>query len=178
MFNKILVALDTGEACTYLFDKSLALAQAAGAKLTLLSVPTSGDDYGLSLPYAPLITGYPMTVDSATWETYQKEYEEYRARGREMLSSWCDQATAKGVQAEFAQVSGEPGRVICDRAKADNADLIIVGSHGRSGISELLIGSVSSYVMHRAPCSVLVVRKTASESLPKEARETSQVSTP
>lgn len=114
MFNKILVALDTNETCTHLFDQALALAQSTGAKLTLLSVLTPSGDYGMSLPYAPVITGYPMTIDGATWETYRKEYREYRERGQKMLSSWCDQAIAGGVQAEFAQVSGEPGRVICD----------------------------------------------------------------
>ncbi len=176
MFNKILVALDTSETCIHVFDKALALAQATGAELTLLRVLTPGGSYGMSLPYAPVITGYPMTMDGIAWEAYQKECKAYKERGREMLSSWCNQATAKGVQAEFSQVSGEPGRVICDRAKADNADLIIVGSHGRSGLSEFLIGSVSSYVMHRAACSVMVVRGTVPEPLPEEAREISQVS--
>ncbi len=176
MFNKILVALDTSETCTHLFDQALALAQATGARLTLLRVLTPGGDDGMSLPYAPVITGYPMTINCAAWETYQKECKAYKERGREMLSSWCNQAMNKGVQAEFAQVSGEPGRVICDRAKTDSADLIIVGSHGRSGLSEFLIGSVSSYVMHRAACSVMVVRRTVPEPLPEEARETSRVS--
>lgn len=182
MFNKILVALDTNETCTYLFDKALALAQATGAKLTLLSVLTPGDNYGVSLPYYPMVTGYPMTIEGATWETYRNEYKAYRERAQEMLSRWCDRAIAEGVQAEFDQVSGEPGRVICAHAKADNTDLILVGNHGRSGISEFLLGSVSSYVMHRADCSVMVVRdRTASEllheeALHKEARGTSQVS--
>lgn len=173
MFNKILVALDTSETCTHLFDKALALAQATGAKLTLLSVLTPGDNYGMPLSYYPMVTGYPMTIEGATWETYQNEYKKYRERGQEMLFSWCDQATDEGVQAEFAQVSGDPGRVICDRAKTDSADLIIVGSHGRSGLSELLLGSVSSYVMHRAACSVMVVRDgTVPASLQEEAKGT------
>lgn len=177
MLNKILVALDTNETCTHLFNQALALAQATGARLTLLSVLTAGDDYGMVLPYFPVMTGYPMTIEGATWETYQKEYRKCRERGRQMLSSWCNQAMDKGVQAEFVQVAGEPGRVICDRAKTDNADLIIVGSHGRSGLSEFLTGSVSSYVMHRAACSVMVVRaSTVPEALPEESRGTSQVS--
>ncbi|MGC1309113.1 MAG: universal stress protein [Phormidesmis sp.] len=176
MLNKILVALDTSETCTHIFDQALALAQATGANLTLLRVLTPGGGYGMSLPYAPGITGYPMTINVTAWETYQKECKAYKERGWEILSSWCSQATAKGVRAEFDQVSGEPGRVICDRAKTDNSDLIIVGSHGRSGLSEFLIGSVSSYVMHRAACSVMVVRRTAPLLLPEEARETSQVS--
>lgn len=176
MFNKILVALDTSEACTHLFDKALALAQATGAKLTLLNILTPGYDYGMLTPYSPAVTGYPMSIDDATWRVYQEEYREHQERGQSMLSRWRDQAKDKGVRAGLVQVSGEPGRVICDRAKTDHVDLIIVGSHGRRGLNEFLTGSVSSYVMHRASCSVMVVRGTVPESLPEEARETSQVS--
>lgn len=177
MFNKILAALDTNETCTHLFDKALALAQTTGAQLTLLSVLTPSDNYATSLLYYPTVTGYPLSLDGTAWEVYQREYKEYEERGQKILSGWCDQARAEGVQAEFVQVSGEPGRVICDRAKTDNVDLIIVGSHGRRGLNELLTGSVSSYVMHRAACSVMVVRdKTIPESLPEDAREISSAS--
>ncbi|MGF1516635.1 MAG: universal stress protein, partial [Nodosilinea sp.] len=58
-----------------------------------------------------------------------------------------------------------PGRVICTLAKTWAADLIVVGSHRRKGLSELFLGSVSNYVMHHAPCSVLVVdAQTLSEA--------------
>ena len=51
------------------------------------------------------------------------------------------------------------GWEICQRAKVWQADLIIVGSHGRTGLSELFLGSVSNYVMHHAPCSVMVIHR-------------------
>lgn len=171
MFNKILVALDTSETCTQLFDQALALAQATEAELTLLSVITPSYDYMMSLPYSPIITGYPMMIDDTAWKVYQKERREDQERGRKLLSNWCEQAMDKGVHTKFVQVSGEPGRAICDRAKTDNVDLIMVGSHGRRGLNEFLIGSVSNYVMHRAPCSVMVMHHVV-EPLPEEARET------
>jgi universal stress protein A len=40
-----------------------------------------------------------------------------------------------------------------------NADLLVVGSHGRSGLSRLVLGSVASYVASHAPCSVLIVKR-------------------
>ena len=55
---------------------------------------------------------------------------------------------------------GATNRVIIETAKDWNADLIVVGSHGRGFWGRTMIGSVSDSVIHHAPCSVLVVRKT------------------
>lgn len=49
--------------------------------------------------------------------------------------------------------------MICELARNWNADLIILGRRGRTGLSELLLGSVSNYVLHHAPCSVLTVQQ-------------------
>ena len=48
---------------------------------------------------------------------------------------------------------------ITDLAKSWDADLIVIGSHGRKGIGELILGSVSNYVSHHVPCSVLLVHQ-------------------
>jgi nucleotide-binding universal stress UspA family protein len=55
-------------------------------------------------------------------------------------------------------ISGSPRSVIVERAKENNASLIVVGSHGYSRLTYILIGSVADYVVHYAPCPVLVVR--------------------
>lgn len=112
MFNKILVALDTSETCTQLFDQALALAQAAEAELTLLSVITLSYDHMMSLPYSPVVTGYPMTIDDTAWKVYQEECREDQEKGRKLLSNWCEQAMDQGVHTQFVQVSGESGRAI------------------------------------------------------------------
>ena len=62
------------------------------------------------------------------------------------------------LNTEFRQLPGSPGRTICHLAWSWQADLIIVGNQGRSRIGELLLGSVSNYVLHHAPCSVLTVK--------------------
>lgn len=56
---------------------------------------------------------------------------------------------------------GEPRRVILEAATSWPADVIVVGSHGRTGIDRLLLGSVSEAIVRRAPCSVEVVRPLA-----------------
>jgi nucleotide-binding universal stress UspA family protein len=53
---------------------------------------------------------------------------------------------------------GTPGAVLCERAEALSADVVVVGSRGRGAIRRVLLGSVSTYVVHNAPCPVLVVR--------------------
>lgn len=174
MFNKLLVALNTSEPCTDLFDQALALAQSTGAELTLLSVLAPDYGYRAALPYYPLITSFP-TVDESGLKAYQQKFEAYEEQGQAKLSSWCERATVAGVRAEFAQVMGAPGKMICDRAKTDSIDLIIVGSRGLKGLRKLFIGSVSNYVMHHAPCSVMVVHQDT-ELLPEAEKASSQAS--
>ena len=67
-------------------------------------------------------------------------------------------AKAAGANATFLVWEGEPGEAIVAAAESENADLIVVGSHGRSGVSRFLIGSVSDFVVRHAHCPVMVVR--------------------
>jgi len=157
MFRKILVALDDGDTCVALFKQAVMLAQATGAELMLLSVLTAEGNNGLTMPSSAGLAYYSLSVSEALWEMYQQNFEEYEAKGLARLRSFGEAAQAAGVRAEFTQVFGSPGRVICNLATTGKADLIMVGSHGRKGLTEIVLGSVSNYVMHHAPCSVLVV---------------------
>ena len=64
--------------------------------------------------------------------------------------------SGRGVEAETIEAQGDPGDVVVEMAK--DADLAIVGSRGLNPLQRLLMGSVSSKVVHRADCDVLVVR--------------------
>jgi nucleotide-binding universal stress UspA family protein len=55
-------------------------------------------------------------------------------------------------------VRGDPREAIVEAARKTGADLVVVGSHGRTGIGKLVLGSVASHVVTHAPCSVLVVK--------------------
>ena len=67
-------------------------------------------------------------------------------------------AKAAGVDASFLVWEGEPGDAIVAAADAESADIIVVGSHGRSGVSRVFMGSVSDFVVRHAHCPVMVVR--------------------
>lgn len=67
-------------------------------------------------------------------------------------------ARAAGVTAEFLVWEGDPGSSIAAAAEAEAADLVVVGTRGRSGAERMLLGSVSDHVVRHAGCPVLVVR--------------------
>jgi nucleotide-binding universal stress UspA family protein len=78
---------------------------------------------------------------------------ERRRRDLEDAQAYLSQ---RGVEAETIEAQGDPGDVILEASK--DADLAIVGSRGLNPLQRLLMGSVSSKVVHRAECDVLVVR--------------------
>ncbi len=63
-----------------------------------------------------------------------------------------------GLKAEPRMIARDPRVALVDTARQEKAELLVVGSHGRSGISKLLLGSVASHVIAHAPCNVLVVK--------------------
>ncbi|MGB3311559.1 MAG: universal stress protein [Nodosilinea sp.] len=156
MFKKILVALDNAAHRQEVFQRALDLASATGADLMLCHVLSAYEEGSPGLPIRSYQAYYPVLEDS-TWRLYQKHWEEFEAQGIAQLQQELELARAAGVPAAFTQVAGEPAATICSVATSWQADLIMVGSHGRRGISELLLGSVSNYVMHHAECSVLVI---------------------
>ena len=75
------------------------------------------------------------------------------------LARTADELGAARVEQHVER--GEPGAVLCERADALGADVVVVGSRGRGAIRRALLGSVSTYVVQHAPCPVLVVRRGA-----------------
>lgn len=156
MFKTILVALDGSSLRQTVFDEALDLAQATEAKLVLLHVLSAYEEGSPGIPIRSYQAYYPV-LDDAVWKDYQRRWEEFENRRLSLLQREADLAAAAGVTAEITQAAGDPASTICAIAKSTNADLILVGSHRRRGLGELLLGSVSNHVMHHAPCSVMVV---------------------
>ena len=80
------------------------------------------------------------------------------ARGVPLLVQAVRAARDAGVNAEFLVWEGDPGGSIAAAAEAENADIVVVGTRGRSGAERMLLGSVSDHVVRHAECPVLVVR--------------------
>jgi nucleotide-binding universal stress UspA family protein len=76
--------------------------------------------------------------------------------------------TDPNVVYEHRLITGDPSTAVARLAEAEGVDLIIMGTHGRTGLSRLLMGSVAEAVVRRAPCPVLTYKQPSSEAASKE----------
>lgn len=158
MFHKILVAIDNSEIGTHVFEKALSLGKALNATLMLLHVLSPEAEDSPGVPGSPFLDYYPWTLEDVNVH-YRKQWDEFESECLVLLRSRTEEAKMAGVSAQFAQIpGGSPGEAICTFALNWDADLIVIGHRGLSGLSELLLGSISNYVVHHALCSVLTVR--------------------
>jgi nucleotide-binding universal stress UspA family protein len=145
MFGRILIATDGSELSERAVDQGLALAKAVGAKVTILRVTSQP----APVVYEGIMVALP--VDEITQEI-AKSVEKYfvTLRGK---------ATALGIDAETVQVENDfPWQVIIDTARDKGAGLIVMASHGRRGLSAVLLGSETQKVLTHSTIPVLVCR--------------------
>jgi len=84
--------------------------------------------------------------------------EAYKKENQEILSKCSDIAHQKGITIKTVLLQGNPAPVILDYIKKENFDLVIMGSRGMGKFKELILGSVSSKIMHHSPCAVMIIR--------------------
>ena len=89
--------------------------------------------------------------------------QEMLQRAAQLTTGVAEKLVASGLAAETAVRDGDPRACIVDEAKEWGADLIVVGSHGYTGLKRWLLGSVAQSVVSHAPCSVEVVRRKSAE---------------
>lgn len=163
--QKILVALAHAEEADPILEAAIALAKAHSSSLRLfhcLQAPQL--DYPpVADPVATL--NFYGTPDVGLEQFRREQSLKEEAAAQAWLQTYCQQAAAQGVIADFECSAMPPGPALCEAAKAWKADLIIVGRRGRSGLTELLLGSVSSHVVHHAPCSVWVVQEPPAQEI-------------
>jgi nucleotide-binding universal stress UspA family protein len=154
-YNKILVALDRSVQSSNVLQNAFDLAEANGSQLMLFHCINQQADYG-AIPLVATIG------DIDIYGSLQKSYREKLQKEIEITQSWLEdcsqQAKSRNIPVEFVYEIGEASKAICDLAKSWGADLVLLGRRGNRGISEILLGSVSNYVLHHAVCSVLIVQ--------------------
>ena len=145
MYKKILIPTDGSPLSVMATERGIGLAKALGAKVMGMTV---------SVPFHTFAFD-PMMV-SDTKETYKKDCEELAAKH---LGAIKTAASAAGVPCEVAHVNAEhPYEGIIETAKAHGCDLIFMASHGRKGVSALVLGSETLKVLTHSKIPVLVCR--------------------
>ena len=160
MFNKILVAIDTSDMSKHVFDEAVSLAKINNANLMLLHVLNPLDEQYIDPVFVQPTILYPE-YKIRNDDKSIKNWEQLKEERLEWLRYHSEQAKKLGIAGEYERYTGEASRTICDVARNWGADIIVMGRRGRRGLSELFLGSVSNYVIHHAPCSVLVVQGSA-----------------
>jgi nucleotide-binding universal stress UspA family protein len=143
--KRILVATDFGEAAEAALNYGRELARMFGARLEVVHVADNVMARGLGAD--------GFTVD---FSDMQRDIEAAERRQLEGLLFDEDRAMLKAKPVLL--ISSSPAIAIAEYAKESEADLIVMGTHGRSGVTHLLMGSVAERVVRSAPCPVLTVR--------------------
>lgn len=163
MFQRILAAIDGSELSNQVFDATLNLAKHNQSRILILHVLSPFNDTYAN-PVFPLADGVYPRLQTGVIEARLNQWDALEKQGWEMLRSRAEQAKVAGIETELMQPLGDAGKTICTVAQDWRADLITIGRRGRVGLSELLLGSVSNYVLHYACCSVLTVQGTQHHS--------------
>lgn len=136
-WGKLLLATDGSPSSLAATARALELAQAHKAELQVLSVPE---------PASPA-----LVVPEILEETLKK--------AEDTVNQVKVEAEALGLRVQAMVREGAPYKAITDQARKEQGDLIIMGSHGRTGLARLLMGSVTERVIGHAPCPVMVVKR-------------------
>ena len=144
MSRRIMHPSDFSTASQAAFNKAVDMAKADRAELTIVHVlspvmPVPGDGY-----ISPKV--------------YEEIAASTRAWAQKQLDKRVAKARAAGVRAKGLLMDGIPHEQIVRAARAKRTDLLVLGTHGRSGLAKLFIGSVAGRVVSAAPCPVLTVR--------------------
>jgi nucleotide-binding universal stress UspA family protein len=143
-FRRILYATDFSPASRPAFRHALRLARDNRARLTIAHV------YSAVIPLAG--EGY------ATAQFYDRWIADVQAAARRRLDRLVARARRSGARAKGLLLEGLPHERIVRAARSTRADVVVLGTHGRTGLGRMFLGSVAAKVVTLAPCPVLTVR--------------------
>jgi nucleotide-binding universal stress UspA family protein len=140
--NRILVPVDFSDHAASILEWAAHLAKEHGSAVILLHA------YHLPVEFQQLEGAY---LPDDFWTHVKTETEQSLAR-------YAEELRAKGIEVETLAREGYPATVIEEEAERQNADLIVIGTRGLSGLKHLLLGSIAERVVQRAHCPVLTVK--------------------
>ena len=142
--RQIVFASDFSRASRRAFATAVAMATSNHASLTILHV------------HVPIVPFVPeQYIEPTMWEQVDTQA---RRSGQQQLGALTRRATRLGARATALLLIGDPAQQVVRAARSTRADLVVVGTHGRRGLSKLLLGSVAERVIATAPCPVVTVR--------------------
>lgn len=140
--NTIVLATDGSPSAAEAVGTAIELAKATGWRLHVV----------VAWQVPPYQWGYPPL-------NYVPELtRSLREHAQDVVAAVEEAARDEGIDVTSRIVEGDPAALICTAASEHDAELIVIGSHGWSALRRFVFGSVSSTVLHEAPCPVLVVR--------------------
>jgi nucleotide-binding universal stress UspA family protein len=142
--RRILFASDFSKASRNAFAAAVKTAKRAHASLSIVHVLA---------PFLPV--GPDQYVGPDTWQELDDQARKWATKHLAILAT---KAKSSGVRATMFLVEGTPAREITRFAKKRRADLVIIGTHGRTGLAKLFLGSVANQIVATSPCPVMTVR--------------------
>jgi len=142
--RKVMMASDFSSASRAAFARAVRLAKGKRASLVVM--------HAVTLPPPTLGGEY---IPPQTWDRIEAAT---RASAKKQIRTLVTKAKRAGVRATGLIVAGSPYEVIVRAARSKRADVLVLGTHGRTGLPRFLLGSVAGRVLASAPCPVLTVR--------------------
>jgi nucleotide-binding universal stress UspA family protein len=140
--RRILVPIDFSEHARLVIDWAVHLAEEHGSAISLVHA------YHLPVEFQQLEGAY---LPQDFWTNVKDE-------AQQSLATYQEEIAARGIEVETVVREGYPATVIEEEAKRLEADLIVIGTRGLSGIKHMLLGSIAERVVQKAPCPVLTVK--------------------
>ena len=142
-FKEIIVPTDFSEHSLRALDYAIEIADKFRSRLTIIYV------------IEPLLQAADVSWTTVDFEQLNLAHKE---SAQKQLGQLVEERIPKGMAVETKTLFGKPFVEILKEAKADNADLIVMATHGRGAISHILMGSTAEKVVRKAPCPVLTVK--------------------
>jgi nucleotide-binding universal stress UspA family protein len=162
LYTHILAPTDFSQAANHALDFAFEEAKHHKAKLTLLHVLRHNSEtevyyikgaLGTLASFDPDFGGTLPTPQASPPETLRRDFnEEALAQLRDLVPS------SFSGHWEVEVMTGDPADTIVQAARESDVDLIVMGTHGRTGLQHVLLGSVAEKVVRHAPCPVLTIR--------------------